>query len=418
MRKRYETKSCCVVDNGLFVELAVTLAPSFGKVFYYSPWESAYPRSNPLLVGQGIEGVTRSDDIFGLIPDVDLWVFPDVYQGPLQLHLESLGKRVWGSRMGEELELYRQETKAHLESLGLPIGTYVVLRGLDSLRTHLRAHDNQWVKVSRTRGDMETFHSKNYKLIEPRLDELEHGLGAKKAIIDFIVEDGIDDAIEIGYDGYTVDGQFPSAAMVGVEAKDKGYLGAFLKETAMPSQIRAINAALAETLKQYRYRNFFAAEMRVTRDGTPWIIDPCCRAGSPPNELLQVMYTNLDEIIWKGAEGTLVDPVPAGRFGAELLLHSTWADKNWQAVQFPAELRQFVKLRNLTVINGEHYVVPQALGLPEIGSVVAVADTLDEAIDTVRQRADAVEGYYIELFPDVLDDARVELEEMMQGGKS
>ena len=53
----YSNKTVCVLDQGLFVELAVTLAKVFGKVYYWFPWQSAFPKSNSLLVGKGIPNV-------------------------------------------------------------------------------------------------------------------------------------------------------------------------------------------------------------------------------------------------------------------------------------------------------------------------------------------------------------------------
>ena len=39
MLQDYKDKVCAVVDNGLFVEFAVTMSKHFGKTYYYSPWE-------------------------------------------------------------------------------------------------------------------------------------------------------------------------------------------------------------------------------------------------------------------------------------------------------------------------------------------------------------------------------------------
>src|SRR5882724_7828370 len=108
----YTSKTVCVVDNGLFVELALTLTPHFKRVYYFSPWsQSGYPRSNALLIGHGVPNVTRIESIWEVLDEVDLFVFPDVYFGSLQLHLAALGKRVWGGRMGEEIELARDASK-------------------------------------------------------------------------------------------------------------------------------------------------------------------------------------------------------------------------------------------------------------------------------------------------------------------
>ena len=416
MLQDYKSKTVAVIDNGLFVEIAATLAKSFGKVYYFSPWRGAFPKSNARLVGTGIKGVTRCNDYHDIIDEVDLWIFPDVYYSGIQLDLEARGKRVWGSRKGEELELNRRASKEHCKSLGIPVGPYVVLTGIDALREYLKLHDDQWIKCSLTRGDFESFHSENYKNIEPRLDELEHNLGAKKKIYEFIVEQGIPDAVEIGYDGFSVDGQFPTQACNGIEVKDKGYIGLFQPYKDMAPQIQEINSKLAPTLKEFKYRNFFAVEARITQDGKPLVIDPCCRAGSPPSELLQLMYTNLPDIFWYGAEGTCIDPVPADKWGAELLIHSSWADKNWQAVQFPPEIRDNVKFRNLAIINGEYYVVPQSVGLPEIGAVVAVGPTLEEAVETCKEYSKHVKGYFIDMFADSLDEAQDEIEKLKKFG--
>jgi hypothetical protein len=412
----FSNKTVLIVDNGLFTELAVTLSKSFGRVLYFFPWMGAFPKSNSMMIGTGIPGVERIRNFWDYTDEADLIVFPDIYAGDWQKQLVSQGKRVWGSRDGDELELYRKESKEHLKKIGLDIGKYAIIKGLDDLRKHLKDHKKQYVKVSTTRGDFETFYAKTYKLIEPRLDELELMLGAKKKGMEFIVEDAIEDAVEIGYDGFTVDGQFPNQSMCGIEIKDMGYVGYFKDYKDMPKQVIEVNSKISPTLKEYEYKNFFCCEMRITRDGTPWIIDPMTRFGSPPSELIMNMYTNLDEILWMGAEGVCVDPIPEAKFGAELLIHSTWADKNWQAVDFPMEIRDNIKFRNLTIIDGRYYVVPQSVGLPEIGAVVATGNTEKEAIDKVKELATQIEGYSIETYPDSLDKAGEEKEKLKQFG--
>ena len=64
-------RTCCVVDNGLFPELARTLAPSFDRVLYYSSWETSFPRSNAVLIGEGFPGVQRVNSIWPVIDEID-----------------------------------------------------------------------------------------------------------------------------------------------------------------------------------------------------------------------------------------------------------------------------------------------------------------------------------------------------------
>ena len=411
-----KTKSVAVYDLGLYVGLALKLAESYGKVFYYSPWASPFPKTNPRLIGSGFDTIERTNNFFDIIDDVDLFVFPDVYCGDIQVHLDKLGKRVWGSRKGEELELFRKESKEYMKKIGLDIGPYAVIIGLPALREYLKANDNQWVKVSVTRGDFETFHAKTYALVEPRLDQLEWLLGAQKNIMEFVVEEAIDDAVEVGSDTYCVDGVFPSRGICGIEMKDKGYLAVFKDVAEMPESITGVNNKLSETLRKYKYRNFISSELRVTPDGTPYVIDPCMRCGSPPSELYMNMFSNLAEIIWEGAGGVCIDPEPTAKFGIELMIHSQWAAENWQAVNFPEELRNNIVLKNFARIEDHYYVVPQHFGLPEVGSVIATGETMEEAIETVTKYAEQIESYDLTIFSDVIQDAQEQLAKLETQG--
>lgn len=401
----YRSKTVCVYDHGLFVELAITLSHDFGRVLYYAPWENGYPKSNSLRIGQGIKGIERVSSPWSYVDDIDLWVFPDVYEGALQEYLASKGKRVWGCRLGEELELDRVASKERSRKLGIDIGPYTEITGLDALREHLKKNDNQWVKISATRGDMETFGSKNYEAVEQRLDELEHRLGAKKKLMEFIVEDAIDPAVEVGYDGYTVDGRYPKNGIVGVEVKDRAYVGRAIRYVDLPKQVKSVNDKLSPALKDYRYRGFISTEIRCTDDGCAYLIDPCARCGSPPSEVYQVMFSNLADILWEGAEGTVVEPEFRAKWGAQVMLTSSWADENWQQVTFPASIRENVKLRNMTVIAGEYYVIPQWTGCPDIGAVVALGDSAEDAMAECRRIAEKVDGYSIDKPLQAIDEA-------------
>jgi hypothetical protein len=409
----HKQRTALVWDNGLFVEMAVTLAKDFGRVIYFAPWVSGYPRSNAKRTGEGLPGVERVSSPWPYYDEVDLWVFPDVYDGPVQEFLVKQGKRVWGARMGEELELDRDGSKQHSRKLGIDIGNYTVIEGLDALREYLKRNEDQWVKISTTRGDMETFHAPTYEAAEQRLDELEHNLGAKKKIMEFIVEDGINPAIEAGYDGYTVDGTFAKGAIVGVEVKDEAYLGRAIRYADMPKGVLSVNKKLSPALKDYQYRGWISTEVRCTPDGKSYLIDPCARMGSPPGELYPAMIGNWADIIWEGAGGVLIEPEFKAKWGAEILLDSDWADSNWQQVNFPKSVRENVKLRNLTVIDGEYYVIPQWTGCPQIGAVVATGESADEAIAECRRIGELVTGYSIDKPHAALDKAREELAKIL-----
>ena len=181
-------KTVAVIDNGLFAELAAVLAPSFGRTLYCSTWKTAFPRSNAAAIGKGLEGVQRIESIWPFIDQIDLFVFPDILNGDYQLYLRNLGKRVWGSGSAEELELSRAHAKRWMRDAGLPVGPYKVIKGITELKRHLQSNENRFVKISRYRGEMETFFAPNYWLVEPRIAELEHALGIEKDFAEFVVE--------------------------------------------------------------------------------------------------------------------------------------------------------------------------------------------------------------------------------------
>ena len=414
MSNDYRDKTACVVDFGPFQSFADRLAEDFGRTLLYVPWETTMPKSDTLQIGVGLPGVEKVDAIWPHLSDIDLFVFPDIHHGALQEYLVSIGKRVWGSRMGEELEVFRDYQKQVFKDAGAPIAPYVVLKGLTALRAHLKKHEDQYVKVNRARADCETFHAESYRLAEPRLDALAHGLGPRAETIEFIVEDSIPDAIEIAWDGYTVDGQFPARSLVGIETKDKGYVGCMQEWGDVFEGLRELNAIAAPMLKAYGYRNFWSMEARITKDGTPWLIDPCARAGSPPHEVELLEYTNLSDILWYGAEGELVDPVPAGPWVCQVQLRSDAPPETWQCVEIPPEHERAVKLHFRARINERDYVTPVGVKQGIIGSVCATGETLEAVKEEIGEIAGSLKGCYLDAPLHALDDAEKHIEDLQE----
>lgn len=127
-----------------------------------------------------------------------------------------------------------------------------------------------------------------------------------------------------------------------------------------------------------------------------YLTDPCCRAASPPSELYVNWVTNWAKKMWEGAVGTFVPMKVDGKYGVEIMLHSSWADNNWQPVTFPDAVEPYVKLRNVCKIDGIYSAVPQSVGLPEIGAVIGYSDSMMQAIRETVERANQIGGYYIE----------------------
>jgi hypothetical protein len=284
----------------------------------------------------------------------------------------------------------------------------IEIKGLDKLRDHLKKNENKWIKVDCFRGTFESFHAINYRLTEPVLDELEWKLGPYKNEVVFIVEDAIDgnDVVEVAFDGYSIDGEYPDKTCFGYEVKGVSYASRVKKYKDLSPIITDFNAAISPTLKKYQYRNFISPEIRVGKDNVAYMIDFCCRMPSPISELYHELMTNLPEIIWYGAEGKIVQPVFCAEYGMTVVIHSDWAEKNWQAIYFPPEIRQWVKLRNFCKINGDYYIVPYADGSVNIGAIVAIGSSIDECVKKLKSYADKVEGYRINIETGSLEQAQ------------
>lgn len=414
-----KTKTVCIVDNGLFVSFARTLAKGFGRTLYHKPFQSAFVRTNDLVPGRGfaeLEWCEQPLALLGATPEedeIDLWVFLDLYQSGLQEFLRVTGRRVWGAGQGEEQELYRWKYKQHLKKLGLPVQDVARIVGMDSLREFLRKNENKFVKTSYVRGDFETFHHEKYYLSEPRLDELSHTLGAKKDNYEFIVEDEIPDAVEIGYDGFVIDGKYPLLAMQAYEVKDCGMVGVVKPYEKLAQPVKEINIAIRDDFASYGYRGFFCSEIRYTKKKEPFFIDPCCRLGTPSNELLQELFEGWPQVVWDGAEGIVTTPKMKAKFGALAIINSEWAVNDWLAVHFPKELDDFVKLRFHTRVKDKNYVVPQSIGIPDVGCVVGTGDTLEKAIGQCKQRGKEIKGFQVSVNYQALDKAV----EVVENGK-
>ena len=391
------------VDNGLFFEFCLKLADYFKKVYYYTEWKDAYPGMAEAVVGtewkkgkrlNTFDGknIERIENLFEVMGEIDCFFTPDIYDGDLLELLEDSGIPCFGSGKAERLELNRYETALEMKKLGMDVAPTIKVVGVAALREHLRKNKDKYVKISKYRKTFETFHHINYKLSEPLLDNLESTLGPLKYICEFVVVDSIEAIVEEGIDAYAVDGKLPKNMFTGCEIKDVAYAGKMIKEEDLSIGNKKVNEKFGILLKKYDHNGFFSTEVRTTKDGKHYFIDPCMRLGLPPNALYQEIYKNLGDIVWQGANGNLVEPTADNEYGMEILISSGWHSGNHQTVYFPPEIRQWVKLINPIKIDGTYHVL--RLGdSSTIGSLVAVGKSHEECKKKIEKMAELIEGY-------------------------
>ena len=370
-----------VMDFGSFVSIAQRLAEDCAKLYYCSFSAGSYPTMHDELIGTGLDGLEVIPDPWSVLDKIDIAVFPDVYMGPMQVHFaDKLQIPVWGSRMGERLEIDRVYCKELMKKLGLSVGEYEVVKGITALRKYLQEHPDTHVKMSRYRGDWETKHFDSYFLAKNDLDRFEQRLGVLAEIAEFVCEKPLNNKIEFGRDNYSVMGKYPKKALLGLEIKDCGYAGIVKDDDDLPEYALRFDTAIEPTFKKDKYSGFESTEIRIGRDKDPYMNDLCARTANPPHSLYIELYKNISEIILAGAQGELKEPEIAAKWGVEAVIYADAAFEGEPvSVEFPKNLSQFIRFRNLVCVDGKYQVMPTRFKWPMVGSVVGMGKTLKEA---------------------------------------
>ena len=376
----------CVVDHGLFLPVALKLAEQYKHVYWWSPWDDAFPKVQSGLIGDGFENMSRVPDIWRIKKKCDLFVFPDVGFSGLQRELASQGFPVWGHHGADELETQRGLFLEQIQELGMLVPKYEVIVGMTALREHLKDKEDKWIKISKWRGDWETLHWRDWDHDESMLDYYAFRFGPSKELIRFYVFDPIETDIEDGLDTFNIRGRFPQTVMHGLECKDRSYLCSVQRMEEIDERVRMVPEKIGPVLAEYGYQGFFSFEVRI-KDDQSYFTDPTCRAASPPHQVMTNMMKNMPEVIWQGAQGNLVEPEFEEEFGVQALLKVERGCEEWTALDIPKKIRQQVKPSFACEIGGKLCFPPSPLE-HTIGWLVAEGSSLEGAIDDLKEFRD------------------------------
>lgn len=376
-----------VIDKNLFLPIARRLARDAAKVSYWTPVEKSFPTVKD-FVGDGFPDITRVESPWEDFDEVDCWVFPDVGFSHLQAEIKAQGKSVWGAGNGDRLETSRMAFLQALEQTELPIGKHSKIRGITHLKEYLHDKKDIWIKISRFRGDFETMHWRSWEDDESTLDARGLKLGPFREKILFYAFDAIETQIEDGCDTWCIDGKYPSLVVHGVEAKDRAYMGTWQEYSDLPEELRKVSDAFAPILAKFNYRSFFSTEVRITEEGESYFIDPTCRAGSPPSQVMTEMIANYSQVIWGGANGELIEPESAAEFGVQALVCVCGDRHDWRSIKVDSELDRWLKCPNAVFLDDRLWFPPDpdAEG-KDIGWLVGIGDKMGEAIRHLQHNA-------------------------------
>lgn len=406
----------CVVDLGTFFPVAMRLSRDCKKVFYCVPNGEASRTFAASCRGDGHAGIERIDDFWPHLEEIDTFVFPDCGMGGLQLELERQGKSVWGSKNSGVEEEMRGKWIKTCEKLGLPMPKTHVIKGLTNLLVFFREHDGETfhVKISRFRGDMETWKATELAAIENKIRVLWNKFGPWGDDIKFYVQEPVETDIEGGADSYFVNGQYPDKVILGYEKKGESYFATWKPREEMPPEIWKPSEVIAPLMAAHNYCNLVSTEIRVAEDKS-YLLDPCLRFGSPAGEEELELYGNFTEIIYRGAMGELVQPDMAAKFCGEAIIGYCGDKDGWKSIEVPQEVEQWVKLYACGCRGGAYHF-PPSQDAECIGCVVGLGDTPEEVLDHLKEVREALGDAPVDIKIEPLVDLFDEIEKAEKQG--
>lgn len=370
----------CVVDRGLFPHIAQCLADKCKHVYYTGPSERVMRKLADSVVGDGFQNISREPDLWRVKAQCDFFVFPDTGFAGEQAELLDQGFPVWGHHGADELETDKGLFLKVLGEVGLAVPPHEVVQGVTALRDHVRDREDLYIKVSRFRGDWETFHWRDWTMDEVALDAAAYRFGPLKELVRFYVFEAVGGKIEDGLDTWCIEGQWPKTVLHGMERKDKSLIGSLQPMAEVPDEIRSVNELFGPVLARYGMRGAFSTEIRP-----PYFIDPTIRFGSPPSQLQTALIRNLPEVIQAGAQGECLEPESEHSVGAQVLITTDREKDEWASFPMPAALRPWVKTAFSCEVGGVVRVAPNPLE-NWAGWLVATGDTVEEVIETLKER--------------------------------
>jgi hypothetical protein len=395
-------KKVIVSDTGMHTFVAEKLAETFAEVYYHIPESSSFPQSTKAKIGSGLN-ITRIYDLWKYIDKADIIMFTDLNDGELQHWLRGKGYNVFGAGRGEDIEIDRVKFLETLKDVGLPVPKTYRAEGFDDLTKYLDGKGEKYLKTSYFRGDFESYKFKGMKHLEPWLDDLRSRIGNRAKDIEILVQDPVPSESEVGYDGFSVNGQFTSNCLVGYEVKDKAYIGKVFREP--PPILKTVNDKMGPVFKKLGFQGHFSSEVRITKTGKGYFIDPVCgRLPSPPGELMTELFSNYAEIVWKIAHNEVPVPKAMAPYGAQIVLVSSWHQNHELCVEFPKELSKHIKLKNHGKWSGSHYCTPNE-GDGYFGGVIGWGSTPKQAMDKCESVIDEIVAEELNNDPAVFDTA-------------
>ncbi len=405
-----QKKTALIFGTGLETEHASRLSSMY-DVYYWTPFMTAFPEFNDFAYGIGMEGIHKVMFPFYHVDKADLIATFDIGFGDIIDYLRKHGKTCFGAGRGEHLELDRWGLKKWLRKVGLPVPRTWRVIGIERLREVLKENKDVVVKISVFRGDCETFYSPSYDESEALLDLMKIKWGKFADQYEFIVEEEIKDAVEIGIDAiFSPANGFCFPFMWGIEYSS-AYIGVWGER--IPDWFKRTEPHLRQQLSQFDYRCFVSTEQRVVSKTKDYLIDMTCRIPHPLGHIFTTAIRNYPEVITKIAKNEKIKLDVKEKYWGALPLRSDELNTTSLEVKFPEKYRPYIKFSNAYKVDGKCYA---SKGGTLLCTVIYGANTIDDVIKGIKKIADEVKAVRISKDYNLLDEIKKEISKLEDMG--
>ena len=407
-----------VYDLGLWVEDAVRFARDAKEVWYHVPNKDAFKQPFKSVIGRGLEGIEAVSNFWKYVDKADMIYVPDNQCADMVEFLKAHDYPVCGVGSAEKLETDRWYGRTRQAKNGLPVQATIRVQGVFDLMTLMRDGGAKFdmpdfpkkfmVKVDNDyRGLEESFPHESWRGSEDTVYRLAAALGPLKNSVYFVCEEMLD-GMEPGLDPITREGELVYPTIGGYEQKGVGIIErVYRNDSELPLAYKTVHEGMATEFKDNKTNFFYSVEIKIGEDRVPYPIDNTLRKAGPGTSAIQCeLIENFTEVCYGLATGEHVDPIMKHKYAAACAFHSYEADKNWVNIRFPADLRQWIKLRMACRIDRYYYAIP---GFDSLGTVVGLGNTVDEVIGLVKGRMKEVKAKRIDTGVEKLDSIRADI---------
>lgn len=395
------------LDTGYCVTQCAALAEGGkNRVLYFTPWATRAGKYAEYSIGKYYPNIEKIYDFEKYLDEglkegnciVNFAVENNGLIGWLRDHYPK--SSIVGSGWGQVLEDNRIKLKKCIEALGLPQNHYEIIYGVDNLRKYLKEHKEIYVKINRFRGDLESFHSKNYELVKCKIDKLQTVLGphgeddTPETGFPFICEDKIETDIEIGFDGFFNGTDYVEPCFWGIEYEKGPYAGIACMFDELPEPLQETMTAFIPILQRFKYRGPISTEERIVSLKEHYLIDVCSRLPSPLSLLYPKVIKNYADAIYQIGKGEDVE------FDIPYKYVTAYPFKDMEARDgyVPIEIKKGGedKVSALMCCGDVEHDLWAVQGLEEIGCAIAYGDDLNKVFGDLVKNSEYIDTPDIE----------------------